>query len=797
MEPLLNKIISKTKKFVLPLFFIIVGIWTLPWPISLPRAGLDPSWHIGISMAFLENLQFGKDIVFAYGPLGFLWRPFLINYNLWSLSLFFSFFTHFLFIGSIFLLLKKLSARWYHYIALITILIFAIPPIEYKLGIIVLIFLYVLILSTESRGKDLVGLVFMGSLLSIATLIKFNAFFMSISIILIFLVCMLAKKNVKYGAYLMLSYFIFLISLWLVSGQNVANFIRYLHNGIELSHGYTDAMAISGQNWQVFIGLISILSVLVLFMYSVRENKRNILLFLLLNLGILFMAFKHGFVRHDAHVLFFFRVYLLFFGLLLIITLQEIKIREFDYRNHADIFLNIFMIIILFFSMCPVAPSILNDNIMTKSPSYSLAGDLLTNPTSFRETVESQKERIRKKYPLDQQTIKYIDEKTVDVFPWDIALCWAYDFNWSPRPVFQSYTAYTQHLDKINSQHFMENSSPQAILYAYKSIDGRYPLFDEPTTFRTILCDYTYLNKSGEFLLLTHNPKAKNCGFEENLGTINSEIGQLVSIPEYNEGYVFGHIELEYSFIGKIMKIIYKPYPVYMQFKFKDGTYSQNFRFIPDTAKNGISLSQYVGNLDDLTSIFQGQIINDIDGIVIETDNPAHYSKHVTVKFVGVPANVSVKSGYRFVYLFKPIRIHPQQPFISDVGVINGESRPVIYEHPLPSDKNVISFENISVPKNASLKFSIALDSQVWSPDKGDGVLFEIYIKENESEQQIFSKYIDPKNNPEDRKWNDFEVDLSSYANKNVTILFATSAGPKNNSRYDWAWWGNPILLEN
>lgn len=118
-----------------------------------------------------------------------------------------------------------------------------------------------------------------------------------------------------------------------------------------------------------------------------------------------------------------------------------------------------------------------------------------------------------------------------------------------------------------------------------------------------------------------------------------------------------------------------------------------------------------------------------------------------------------------------------------------------IFEHPLIDKKGYISFENITIPKNATLRFSIALDPQVWSPDKGDGVLFEIYIKENESKQQIFSKYIDPKNNPEDRKWNDFEVDLSNYADKNVTIIFSTSPGPNNDSNYDWTWWGNPVIV--
>jgi len=61
----------------------------------------------------------------------------------------------------------------------------------------------------------------------------------------------------------------------------------------------------------------------------------------------------------------------------------------------------------------------------------------------------------------------------------------------------------------------------------------------------------------------------------------------------------------------------------------------------------------------------------------------------------------------------------------------------------------------------------------------------------------IFSAYIDPKNNQDSRRWNDFEIDLSKYANTNVTIIFSTLPGYGNGSNYnyDWAWWGKPIII--
>lgn len=54
----------------------VVGLLT--WPvISLapePRV-LDPSWQAALHMSFRSGLHFGRDVIFTYGPLGFLALP--------------------------------------------------------------------------------------------------------------------------------------------------------------------------------------------------------------------------------------------------------------------------------------------------------------------------------------------------------------------------------------------------------------------------------------------------------------------------------------------------------------------------------------------------------------------------------------------------------------------------------------------------------------------------------------------------------------------------------------------------
>jgi len=131
-------------------------------------------------------------------------------------------------------------------------------------------------------------------------------------------------------------------------------------------------------------------------------------------------------------------------------------------------------------------------------------------------------------------------------------------------------------------------------------------------------------------------------------------------------------------------------------------------------------------------------------------------------------------------------------PLLAGIGTINGESRNVLFEHPFSDRKSLIRFSNISIPEGAILKFGIALDPSTWDPKKGDGVLFEVYVKKGDIERIVFSKYIDPKHNVSERRWNDFEVDLSDYRGSHVTLTLATSPGPRGDANWDWAWWGSP-----
>ncbi len=125
------------------------------------------------------------------------------------------------------------------------------------------------------------------------------------------------------------------------------------------------------------------------------------------------------------------------------------------------------------------------------------------------------------------------------------------------------------------------------------------------------------------------------------------------------------------------------------------------------------------------------------------------------------------------------------------VGVITikGDRQRTLDMHP----RSQASFE-VLVPAGARLAFSIALAPAVWQIGMGDGVQFSVNVDAGSGVKNIFRVYIDPKNLAGDRDWLDYEVDLAEWVGEKIILIFATSPGPNNDDRYDWASWGEPRI---
>lgn len=109
-----------------------------------------------------------------------------------------------------------------------------------------------------------------------------------------------------------------------------------------------------------------------------------------------------------------------------------------------------------------------------------------------------------------------------------------------------------------------------------------------------------------------------------------------------------------------------------------------------------------------------------------------------------------------------------------------------------------IEFPDVYIGPEAYLEFSIGILEGAWS-NPGDGVRFNIYaLIPSVTEAIIYSRYIDPKKNPGERRWIDERIAIDSIQDTTATIVFETQTGEtsdSNDANSDWAFWANPRLV--
>ena len=136
-------------------------------------------------------------------------------------------------------------------------------------------------------------------------------------------------------------------------------------------------------------------------------------------------------------------------------------------------------------------------------------------------------------------------------------------------------------------------------------------------------------------------------------------------------------------------------------------------------------------------------------------------------------------------------RVH--QPDFMRVGqyAVGGETRDALFLHPAGS----VEFPLVHLSSRAELNFWIGVDQNAWDKT-GDGVEFSVIVRRaNDARSIIFSRYLDPKHHPEDRRWIEGRVSLRDFREQDVRIILATEPGPGNDVNFDWALWAEPQIL--
>jgi hypothetical protein len=581
----------------------------LGWKLSMnpPSVGLDSSWNGGLTMAVHDGLQWGRDVVFTYGPLGFMngqgvWYGDLGIIAFAYLSSLYVAFCIAL-VGTMRRLIGALPA-----VAIAFLIVTVLPLIEQ--AIVVALLLSMRALQGERSERAVYALMLGGATFAaVEVLIKFSAGPVIATFFLIALIGLRARWW-QVCAYLAL-FAAEILALWLITGQSLGEIPNFLRNTYEVISGFSAAMVTTTDvpAWQVTVATIAAAGVMVSLAIASTQVSYRDARARWCGIGLMalaaFTVFKEGVVRTDAgHLSLFFstacvlwiaipwpraRWYWMLAGVAVIVAIGW-PVRPTGQTNNLDAIANVRHAL---------------DQVRT-----------LASASRREELSEAGRASMEAIYRLEPETLAALRGHTVAIEPWEIGVAWAYDLDWEPLPVFQNYSAYTAPLDAINSEALIGSDGPERLLrenvgavypeFPTRGIDGRFPGWDPPRQARTALCNFAVVQASERWQVLARTPN--RCGRSRPLGGIEASPGEAVKVPAPGRGEVVW-ARVDGVEVGGLERLLAFVSHARTRHAIVNG--ERSYRLIPGTATDGLMLrsSDGIGGKGAFAQIPQARTI--------------------------------------------------------------------------------------------------------------------------------------------------------------------------------------------
>jgi hypothetical protein len=608
-------------------------------------------WEIGPVLAVRDHLQWGTQVIWTYGPLGYIDNLVFLFFRQWLIAVTLTVVLQVALIGILAVLLSIWRVPVFTWLVLAGLIFMPSSAIGVPDLMCLLLGVLLLVIALERSAGSRTSSVCAataGVVLAAAALIKDSSLLSGAAAIAVFIVLAAVQRCRTAAVAAALGFIGGFLFLWVLAGQNPQNIPAFLRSTLDLAGGYSAAMSLTPGASVPFAGLGAALvlamgsGVIILW----RRGMRSACQATLLLLPVVALEFKEGFVRADAvHEAAFFSVVIVVGGILLAAATSPLMTElRTGLLGTASVAVGICLVFL--FGIGMPMPLL---SVSATASEYRYAWTLVTDSAARNAQVTSTEARARAFYDLPPSLVAQLATGTVDVLPVDIALVYGYGFAWDPRPVLQSYSAYTTYLDDSDAAHFASATGPDRILFADSSIDGRYPVFDEPATFRTLLQRYrTTGPATATFVVLSRGGQGESgasaAGVLQSVlatpaGTVCGPLGAALPVPERPGQYTFASLRVPYSLAGSVTTDFYKPADLQVQFTVgaAASTSTQPYKLIPATAADGLFVSGYIANTHDLAQVFKGVIATPIRSLRVTSAGPSDYQGTVCASFSTIP----------------------------------------------------------------------------------------------------------------------------------------------------------------
>lgn len=591
----------------MPVLALVLAIYTLPSGFSYDASNLlDGSWTQVINYAVKHQFIFGSQFIFTYGPLGFLGTRYTPGVSVWVLFIVDMF--NVLCFYHIFKKFLYRYAGWFPFL-LIALVYFRDTDMAARLFLIFIIFSIANLKNDALNYFELAACAIAGVLVFF---IKIN--YGMISIPLLISLCMFLLFHNRKASLILFAVsaavFIFICTQIHI---DLLNYVRY---GVPIISGYGDAMVVAADVSDTpFVSAMEVLGLFVIvFMVHIwRLHKGrqlgmvhvySIMLYSL----VLFLTYKNGFTRADAHINGFFKTMPLYMCL---------AVYVFDI---SETLLAKLLCIVAVFITDKVFP------LPFEHDGRQFINHAFVQPVSDYCSGALKKESHipDPDLALPADKLKKIGRSGIDIIPIDICMLLQNNLNYQPRPAIQSYLAYTPAFDSLNANHFYQPGRPGYVLVSSWSIDNRYAQWDESITKAVLHLNYTYIdlisrNSGGkppkdpgplDFLMLLQSkpqvqvyPEFKQL-YEQ---TVNLEDTTYINFPD--DSAIYMTADIEYHTLGKIKNALFQPPILSVSLFLKDTSMPvTTYRVVRQQLQKPVLINKAVFNDRDFAYFLTGNI---------------------------------------------------------------------------------------------------------------------------------------------------------------------------------------------
>jgi hypothetical protein len=199
-----------------------------------------------------------------------------------------------------------------------------------------------------------------------------------------------------------------------------------------------------------------------------------------------------------------------------------------------------------------------------------------------------------------------VGQRTVDVYNFRQGVAMLNGLNFTPRPVFQSYSAYTPGLDGWNLRFYGSSRAPDFLIWAHDSIDSRYPSIDDASLVVALAHHYRPVLKEGEYWLLEKQSAVSTAPLRRHrLMGRTVRLGEEVVPPFHHGDALWFQADLELTKLGRLRALAYKA-PLIQLTVTDDQGGRTTWRVLPRIAVAGFLLDPLLASGDDLVAFLEG-----------------------------------------------------------------------------------------------------------------------------------------------------------------------------------------------